>query len=320
MFSAVVGSWKATLMTEEKSEIRAKAALHMKRILITGKNSYIGTYLSNYLSAFAQDYVVDELDLRTSDWVNASFENYDTIFHVAALVHQKRSHDPSISKAYTDVNCNLALRCAKKAKAEGVRQFLFISSMSIYGQIPKGTDCLTITKETPPHPTSDYGKSKLQAEEALLPLESCSFHVAILRPPMIYGPGCPGNYRQLSRIARILPVFPKVTNQRSMLYIENFCAYIRHLIDNNANGIHFPQNASYTNTSDMVYLIAKAHNKHLLLLPGFNGVIHCMARVLPLIGKVFGSLVYHQSLSHSGAPYQLYSLEDSIRLSEKDSC
>ena len=229
----------------------------MKNILITGAGSYIGVSLENYLGKWPENYRVDSLDMRGTDWENHSFRGYDAVFHVAGLVHQPDSkNDPARSGLYDQVNHILAVRTAEKAKADGVGQFLFMSSESVYGLTAPIGKTVVITKNTPLHPADNYGVSKARAEADLQALADDSFKVAILRPPMIYGKGCKGNYVTMAKLAKKLPVFPYVANQRSMLYIENLTEFVRLLIDDEAAGIFCPQNNEYTNTSDMVNWIA----------------------------------------------------------------
>ena len=70
----------------------------MKSILITGAGSYIGVSLENYLGKWPENYRVDSLDMRGTDWESHSFRGYDAVFHVAGLVHQPDSkNDPASS-------------------------------------------------------------------------------------------------------------------------------------------------------------------------------------------------------------------------------
>ena len=243
----------------------------MKNILITGAGSYIGVSLENYLGKWPENYRVDSLDMRGTDWENHSFRGYDAVFHVAGLVHQPDSkNDPARSGLYDQVNHILAVRTAEKAKADGVGQFLFMSSESVYGLTAPIGKTVVITKNTPLHPADNYGVSKARAEADLQALADDSFKVAILRPPMIYGKGCKGNYVTMAKLAKKLPFFPYVSNQRSMLYIENLTEFVRLLIDDEAAGIFCPQNNEYTNTSDMVNWIAHANGKGILMVKGFT--------------------------------------------------
>ena len=289
----------------------------MKRILITGAQGYIGNALAQYLRRWPEEYSVDFLSLRGDDWRQTDFGGYDAIVHAAAIVHQPKSKDdPSQAELYDRVNHLLTAELAQKAKNEDVSQFLFLSSESVYGLHAPVGKTLTITADTPLNPTDNYGISKLQAEKALTALRDDHFRVAILRPPMIYGRDCKGNYRTLARLAEKLPFFPKMVNQRSMLYIGNLCEFLRLLIQDEADGIFCPQNAEYVSTSHMVREIAKAHGKHIRLVGGCAWALNLLSHVTPLAGKAFGSLCYDKSLSDYPQNYNIVGFEQSIAETE----
>lgn len=289
----------------------------MKRILITGTQGYIGSALAQYLRRRPEEYQVDFLSLREEAWRQADFGGYDAIVHAAAIVHQPKSKDdPSQAELYDRVNHQLTRELAQKAKNEGVSQFLFLSSESVYGLHAPVGKTLTITADTPLNPTDNYGISKLQAEKALTALRDDHFRVAILRPPMIYGRDCKGNYRTLARLAEKLPVFPNIANQRSMLYIDNLCEFLRLLIQDEADGIFCPQNTEYVSTSRMVQEIAKAHGKHIRLAGGCAWALNLLSHVTPLAGKAFGSLCYDKSLSDYPQNYNIVGFEQSIAETE----
>lgn len=258
----------------------------MKRILITGANSYVGTSFEKYMTQFGSDYQIETIDMRGEDWKKADFSGFDSIIHVAGIVHVKEKND----NLYYKVNRDLAFETAKKAKADRVKQFIFFSSMSIFGM-----DTGIITDKTKPNPKTPYGKSKLAAEGLLKELESESFRICILRPPMIYGPNSVGNYPRLAKLAKKIPVFPKVNNQRSMLYIDNLSAFLKLMVDTNLSGVFHPQNDEYVNTSEMVKIIAEAHDKKLIIIPGFSGIIKLVSTRIGVFRKVFGSLIYQES-------------------------
>ena len=289
----------------------------MKRILITGTHGYIGSALAQYLRRWPEEYSVDFLSLREEAWRQANFCGYEAIVHAAAIVHQPKSKDdPSQAELYDRVNHQLTRELAQKAKNEGVSQFLFLSSESVYGLHAPVGQTLTITANTPLHPTDNYGISKLKAEKALTALRDDHFRVAILRPPMIYGRDCKGNYRTLARLAEKLPVFPNIANQRSMLYIDNLCEFLRLLIQDEADGIFCPQNTEYVSTSRMVREIAKAHGKHIHLVGGCAWALNLLSHVTPLAGKAFGSLCYDKSLSDYPQNYNIVGFERSIAETE----
>ena len=290
----------------------------MKKILITGKGSYLGASLRDYLSALP-GYQVDELSLR-GFWQNADFAGYDAIYHTAAMVHQSQSKDdPRELEHYRQINRDLAVQVAEKAKESGVPQFIFLSTMAVYGLTAAFGSTVTITAATPVHPTDNYGLSKLEAEQALLALETDRFRVAILRPPMIYGKGCKGNFRSLVSIAEKLPCFPKVSNQRSMLYVGNLNRLVQLLLDSGERGVFCPQNQDFVSTSEMIRAIAAAKGRPLPLIPGFQWAFWLLRHFTGAVDKAFGSLCYDKALSSYRVDYCPFSYSESILLSIDES-
>jgi len=281
----------------------------MKRILITGTRSYIGTSLKKWLENYPDKYYIDTLNMASESWKTRNFSKYDVLFHVAGIAHiretKKNAH------LYYRVNRDLAYETAQKAKKDGVNQFIFLSSMSVYG-IENGV----IDKNTPLNPKSNYGKSKLQAEKLITSLEDDTFKIAILRPPMIYGKGCKGNYSRLAKLCIKAPFFPDIDNKRSMLYIDNLCEFVKLLIDNCSSGLFFPQNKEYVCTSEMVKIIAECHGKKIRMTKIFNPLIRRF-NISPL-NKVFADLVYKKELSIFDNQYIVCSFVDSIRNTEVD--
>lgn len=296
----------------------------MKYILITGANSYIGSSFETWLFAqsTAKSYEVDTLDLQKGDWKSYDFSKYDTVFHVAGLAHADvGSVDQQTKRHYYKVNTELAVETAQRAKAAGVKQFIFMSSIIVYGDSAPLGKTKIISAQTSASPANFYGDSKLQAEIGLEQLSDDSFCVCILRPPMIYGKNSKGNYPLLAKMARKLPIFPKIDNQRSMLYIENLCSFIKSCIDQQKNGVFFPQNKEYVSTSKLVKEIAAAHGKTIYLASWLNPFVWLGSRIPGKIGrliqKAFGSLVYDQNLSfEEGDSYCIYDLRESVEKTE----
>jgi UDP-glucose 4-epimerase len=279
----------------------------MKRVLITGKNSYIGTALENWLMREPDKYKVDTVDMKDGSWKEKDFSQYDVVFHVAGIAHIKETSDNQ--ELYYKVNRDLAYETAQKAKQDGVEQFIFLSSMSVYG-IENGV----IDKNTHLKPSSAYGKSKIEAEELINKLQDDSFTVATLRPPMVYGKGCRGNYPRLVGLALKTPVFPMVDNKRSMIYIDNLSEFVKQLIDNRSGGLFFPQNTEYVNTSEMVRLIAEAHGKRMVMTKLFNPLLRLLN--VSTVNKVFGDLVYDMSMSDYESDYRVCGFGESILKTE----
>lgn len=293
----------------------------MKKILITGANSYIGTSFEKYMAQWPEKYRVDTVDMIDGTWREKDFSGYDCVYHVAGIAHSDNGKiSPERAKLYYAVNTDLTVETAKKAKADGVGQFIFMSSAIVYGESAPIGKSKMITKDTPVSPANSYGDSKVQAENGILPLSDDSFKVVILRPPMIYGPGSKGNYPVLSKLAQKLPMFPKVDNQRSMLYIDNLMEFVRLMVENEEKGIFWPQNAEYSNTTELVKMIAKVHGKKILIVPGFTWALKLLSHVTGLVNKAFGSLSYEKNISEYKADYCKVGFECSILETESGSC
>lgn len=294
----------------------------MKKVLITGANSYIGTSFEKWIKENGVAIDTDTLDMIGDSWKTYDFSGYDSVFHVAGIAHAdvgKVSEEQKMM--YYKINAELTAECAMKAKSQGVNQFVFMSSIIVYGESAGIGKTRVITKETPLTPSNFYGDSKVKAEEALKPLADDDFKVVILRPPMIYGKGSKGNYPLLAKMAKKLPVFPDVDNQRSMLYIGNLCKFVSLMIENGEDGIFYPQNADYVRTSDMVQHIAAVRGKKMCMVKIFNPVLKGFGKlggkVGSLINKAFGNLVYEQGMSVYKMDYQIYNLNDSIHFTER---
>ncbi len=290
----------------------------MKKILITGANSYIGTSFEKYAHEHYPDFEIDTVDMLDGTWKEKDFSSYDVVYHVAGIAHSDSGKiSEEKAKLYYSVNTDLTVETAKKAKADGVKQFIFMSSAIVYGEsAPIGKQKI-ITKDTPVSPANAYGDSKVQAEIGLHKLESDDFKVVILRPPMIYGKGSKGNYPILAKFAQKLPVFPYVKNERSMLYIDNLCEFVCLMIQNDEQGTFFPQNAEYSNTSELVKMIAAAHGKKICLPKGFGWCLKILSHVTPLVNKAFGSLSYEKNISEYPHKYQIVALNESVKETEK---
>lgn len=294
----------------------------MKKVLITGAGSFIGTTFENWIKANSTDIVTETRDMRDPSWQTTDFSGYDAVFHVAGIAHADIGKVTEEQKAlYYKVNTHLTIQCAKKAKKEHVKQFIFMSSIIVYGDsVGLGKECV-ITGETPPSPANFYGDSKLKAEEGLLELASDSFKVVILRPPMIYGKGSKGNYPLLAKMARKLPFFPNVNNQRSMLYVGNLCKFVSLMIKNEESGVFFPQNREYVRTSELVKLIGETHGRHIILTKLFNPALKFLSkgkgRWAGIVNKAFGNMVYDKEMSLYPVDYCIYGLADSVNLTEK---
>ena len=213
----------------------------MKRILITGANSYIGTSFETYLHEnYPNDYYIDTLDMLDPKWKEYDFSKYDTVFHVAGIAHMKETSENK--DLYYKVNRDLAVEIAKVVKQSGVKQFIFMSSMSVYG-LDYSDELITI--KTPLKPKTNYGKSKLEAENYIIKLADDNFIVSILRPPMVYGENSPGNLTKLFKVVRSFHIFPTIKNERSSISIDMLTKEIRKIVDEKKTKVYLPQNDKY---------------------------------------------------------------------------
>ena len=295
----------------------------MKRVLITGANSYIGVSFENYAKEhYGSALSIDTVDMIDGSWKEKDFSGYDIVFHVAGLAHADVGNVSDAVKAkYYAINTDLAIATAMKAKEEGVKQFVFMSSAIVYGDSAPYGKSTRITAATKPKPANFYGDSKWQADQGVRALADKSFIVTVLRPPMIYGKGSKGNYPTLAKMAKKLPIFPDVQNERSMLYIENLCEFLCQVMTRGEGGVFWPQNAEYTRTSEMVKLIGQASGHKVRVSRAWNWVVS-LAQLIPgktrgLANKAFGNLSYDQSMSEYDFEYQVVSLKESIKRTEE---
>ena len=294
----------------------------MKNVLITGANSYIGTSFERWIAEkYSSEINVSTLDMLDSSWRDSDFSRYDCIFHVAGIAHADVGNvSEEVKSNYYSVNCDLALETAEKALDEGVKQFIFMSSAIIYGDSSPFGRKKVITAETEPSPANFYGDSKWQADRRLRELETDSFKVAVLRPPMIYGKGSKGNYPVLSKMAKKLPVFPDVDNERSMLHIDNLCEFLAQIVMRSERGIFFPQNSEYVKTSDMVKTIAGVSGHRIRVGREWNWGVYLASafpgKIRNLANKAFGNLSYDMSLSEYDFEYRVVDFYQSIEKTE----
>lgn len=280
----------------------------MIRVLITGEGSYIGSHLAGHLNQFPDRFAVRELDVREG-LDESALAGFDAVVHVAGIAHQRETAENA--PLYRKVNRDLAVQTARAAKEKGVKQFVFFSSMSVYGRTTG-----RIQADTQPAPNTHYGVSKWEAEQAMAELADDTFRIAVLRPPMIYGRGCRGNYPRLAALARKLPVFPRVKNERSMLYIDTLSAFVRSLLESGRGGLYFPQNAEYVSTCGLVREVAACHGKRMILIPGFQRLLNALSSKVSVMGKVFGTLTYDQAMSRDFRDEAELSFAETIRRTE----
>lgn len=286
----------------------------MKRVLITGANSYVGTNVENWLMGEPDKYYVETLDMKNPNWKDFDFSKFDVVFHVAGIAHV--SSKKSMEDLYYKVNRDLTIETAKKAKESGIKQFIFMSSMIVYNSKEKA-----ITLETKPNPDNFYGLSKLQAEEGINKLQDEVFKISIIRPPMIYGPKSKGNFSKLIQFSKKTFIFPEFNNKRSMLYIDNLSNSLKTIIGQSLIGTFYPQNSDYVCTYDVIKNVSKEINKRIWFTRIFNPFIKLLRNNVSIVNKMFSDSYYDISMStelvkHNQVDFPT-SITNTIKSSEK---
>ena len=295
----------------------------MKKILITGAGSYVGENVRKYIMQTAGDqFVIDAVDTFGDNWKKADFSQYDVVYHVAGIaeVNGKKG----MEQLYYKVNTDLTIEIAKHAQANGVKQFIFMSSMIVY----KETQSLKgniITPDSMPAPNGVYGDSKLKAEDGLRKIgESDSvgngvgvgdgrMKICILRPPMIYGPKSKSNLLRLGRLGTKVPVFPSWRNKRSMLYIDNLGEFVKQAVLRELEGTFFPQNRELAATVDIIRFFAEAAGHRIWITRVLNPFVWLGSFVLQPINKMFADSYYVPEMSEYGFEYQIVGFEESLK-------
>jgi len=290
-------------------------------ILITGKNGYIGSSLAAFLEKTGVEsgdgsdrlqsnrqcsdstFNVSRLDFR-APFTEKSFEGFDTVIHAAAVVH-KREKRESFNE-YIEINTERSFELAQKCKNAGAGHFIFLSTMAVF------EGCTLIERGSAPKPVSFYGKSKLLAEQKISELADARFRISIIRPPMVYGKNCPGNFHRLAEFCGYTPVFPLCENRRSMIYIEHLLSFLKIITEQKETGIFHPQNKEYVCTSNLVKLIRKRHGKKTLLLPGFAFLRRLN---IPVVKKLFSDMAYSCDMDDFDYSYCTKTFAETVFLS-----
>lgn len=226
-------------------------------ILLTGASGFIGSHFAQS----AISYKIIPFSFHNDNINTLDLSSCDAVVHLAALVHQMNGAD---SKEYERINVIQTLELAQKAKRDGIKQFIFMSTVKVYGE-ERDT---AYTEATPCHPQDDYGKSKLRAEQELQKLSDRHFKVSIIRTPIVYGAGVKGNIKNLINLIQKMPILPfgNTRNQRSMVYVGNLCALIVSVLEQRASGIFLACDDTSLSTSEFIHKIAVSLGKKLYLI------------------------------------------------------
>jgi len=259
------------------------------KILVTGANGFIGKALCSYLENQHHSVVRAVRNAKDNTETEIGFINADTdwslplggcdyVVHLAARVHKK---DQGNFDVYKQVNSDAAINLAMQANSCGVKRFIFISSVSIYGH-----ERSQAYKEDDPHnAVSAYGKSKAHAEDALYAYcKNTNMEITILRPPMVYGPEVGANFLKLLNLVRTgapLP-FAGIHNKRSLLYIGNLIDAVEVCLthQNAANRTFNVSDLEDYSTEELVRQIASIMGKSERLFYMPTSLLYTLARII----------------------------------------
>lgn len=282
--------------------------------MLVGIGGYIGGKFTDYINKNYPDWQIDAVDSMNRKWADADFHGYDAVYNVSGLAHAYARHGSE--KLYYEVNGQLPIDVATKAKAEGVPMFVQMSSQIVYGDMSGLGEDKVITAEIVPSEPTVYGKSKMMAERGLVALVDNSFQVALVRPPLIYSEFARDNFPRLVNFAKKMPVFPKLKNRQSMVYVDNLCELVKLIIEHNQGGVYYPQQECYIETSKIVADIAEAVGNKMWQTRLFNPALRFLSKMpmFDFIHKAFGSIVYDMKMSnHFDGKYRVVSYEESIK-------
>ena len=254
-------------------------------VLVTGANGFVGSYLctalvknNDLVSAVVRNannnnspknvkLIVKELSGETN-WKD-SFHGVDVVIHLAGRAHvmNESAIDPYL--AYAEINVNATRNLAEQAARNGIKRFIFLSSIKVNGERTGET---AFNESNMPQPEDDYGKSKDEAEKALnIIAKKTEMEVVIIRPPLIYGKGVKANFKNLVKLSQSgfpLP-FGAIHNKRSFIYIENLVDFIMLCMHHPkaGNETFLASDDDDVSTTQLISSIQEASKKKTLLLP-----------------------------------------------------
>ena len=304
-----------------------------KTILVTGASGFLGGHLCHALAASGANVHglvrgkparairgVSRLitgDLHDRERLRTALRGAFAVVHLAGRAHL-RSESPATAKSELHrVNVEGTDSLIDEVLRSDVRRFVQVSSVAA---VTGGGD-EPVSETTPPRPVTAYGESKLAADAIVSSrLSEAGIKYAILRPPMIFGPGMKGNpLRLFDLVQRRIPLpLASIRNQRTLLYVGNFVEAVKLFLPDQPfqSGYYMVADKERVSTPDLVRVVAKALNVKPRLLPVPKFLIRLGARVgdafggqtflptTPQVEQLVGSLVVDSSLLTRATGYK----------------
>lgn len=286
-------------------------------ILITGKTSRIGNAFMEYMKdRYPGEMEIEAISLRGEEWKSQDWSAYDAILHAVGVTKADTagvSNDQE--QHYYAVNRDLADEAAQKAKSDGVKHFVYLSTMMVYGNSAPIGQTFTIDKDTQPDPQSVYGKSKLAGEVATQEtLKDSSTILTIIREPVVYGEHIDGELQKLLQLSRKLGIFPRIESSKSYIYEGNLCECFRQVLLNKISGILCPQNKEQPTTTDLYVTMRAIQGKGCMTPKHLKDFLKALSHITGYVNVVYNDMKYTQETSViEGIEYQVFTLEESLQ-------
>lgn len=258
------------------------------KILIYGAGSYIGNHYRDALTARAHEVVC--VDAMREKPAKVNFSDVEVVINVAGIAHIKIT--PDMEGLFYKVNTSLTIDLCKEAKEHGVKQFVYMSSMNVFGDTQE-----RIYSREQENPKNFYGKSKLLADKGIQAMASAEYKVVSVRPPVVYGKGCKGNFVLLVKLAKFFPIFPYYKNTKSLISIDNLCNFVCEVVENQDSGVYHPQNAHHTSITEIIKEVRAAMGKKTLIIPGFGWAIKLFMKMSYKAERAFADDFYDLEFS-----------------------
>lgn len=265
-------------------------------ILITGGSGFVGRHLIDELVPKYQiraTYRSKHQSLKGVEWQQVvdigkflewdnCLQGVECVIHLAARAHKIRENNSSSQELYDRVNVQGTVNLANACIRNGVRKLIFISTIGVMGD---RTTRAPLTEMSDLNPFSAYTRSKQKAELELLMLaKEHDIEIVIIRPPMVYGEGAPGNFKiLLEGIYRRLPMpLGSVNNARSFVGIDNLVSLITKCINHPSasNNIFLAGDGEDISTTELVKTLGRLMGRPAILLPIHIGVLRCAATLI----------------------------------------